>query len=107
NTPIPKAFWTHTDKDLGAYKFNQDKAKKLLDEAGYKDTNDDGFRETPEGEPLKITFTHYEGPHFEKRNKAMLKNWQDVGLNIKLTNDMITSYKDFEKMKETDSAELE
>lgn len=107
NTPIPKAFWTHTDKDLDAYKFNQDKAKKLLDEAGYKDTNDDGFRETPEGEPLKITFTHYEGPHFEKRTKAMLKNWQDVGLNIKLKDDKLTSYKDFEKMKETDSAELE
>lgn len=107
HTPIPKAFWTHTDKELDTYAFNQEKAKKLLDEAGYQDTNDDGFRETPEGEPLKITFTHYEGPNFEKRAKAILKNWQDVGLNVALKDDKLTSYKDFENMKETDDPALE
>ncbi|MDF2886299.1 MAG: dipeptide-binding protein [Lacrimispora sp.] len=41
--------------------FNPDKAKKLLDEAGYKDTDGDGFRETPAGEPINLRFVYYTG----------------------------------------------
>ncbi len=36
------------------YKFNLDKAKALLDEAGYKDVNGDGMRERPDGKPLDV-----------------------------------------------------
>ncbi len=37
----------HITKDV-------EKAKKLLDEAGYKDKNGDGFREDPKGNEFKI-----------------------------------------------------
>jgi len=33
---------------------NPDRARELLDEAGYVDLNDDGIRETPEGAPLEF-----------------------------------------------------
>jgi len=37
--------------------FNLDKAKQLLDQAGYKDTNGDGIREMPGGgKPLKLRY---------------------------------------------------
>lgn len=34
--------------------FNPDKAKQILDQAGYRDVNGDGFRETPAGSPIKL-----------------------------------------------------
>jgi peptide/nickel transport system substrate-binding protein len=37
------------------YKYDPQKAKQILDQAGYKDVNGDGWRETPDGKPLKVT----------------------------------------------------
>ena len=42
---IPPMFSTIYDKDYQGIKYNLEEAKKLLDEAGYKDTNGDGIRE--------------------------------------------------------------
>lgn len=36
------------------YKYDLAKAKALLDDAGYKDVNGDGNRETPDGKPLNL-----------------------------------------------------
>ena len=36
-----------------------DSAKKILDEAGYKDVDGDGFVETPDGDPLVLDFVIY------------------------------------------------
>ncbi|WP_097005949.1 ABC transporter substrate-binding protein [Lacrimispora amygdalina] len=41
--------------------YNPDNAKKLLDDAGFADTDGDGFRETPSGEPLNLRFVYYTG----------------------------------------------
>src|SRR5699024_4605551 len=51
NTPVPSVHWIAADEsELTQYDYDPEKAKELLDEAGYKDTNDDGFREDPDGE---------------------------------------------------------
>jgi peptide/nickel transport system substrate-binding protein len=42
------------NKDLKPYEFNIDEANKILDEAGYTDTDGDGVRETPAGQPLNF-----------------------------------------------------
>lgn len=39
------AFKDFYDKDLKGYIYDLEKAKKLLDEAGFKDVNNDGIRE--------------------------------------------------------------
>lgn len=36
------------------YKYDPDKAKAILDAAGYKDVNGDGYRELPNGKPLRV-----------------------------------------------------
>ncbi len=61
-------------------------ANALLDEAGYKDTNGDGIRETPDGKPLKIlyqTSTNAVRQDFQ----ALIKEWwRQIGVETELRN---------------------
>ncbi|MCP6711545.1 ABC transporter substrate-binding protein, partial [Klebsiella pneumoniae] len=63
------------------------KAKKLLDEAGYKDRDGDGFREDPKGKKFEISLKHYAGtnPTFEPRTAALKGYWEKVGLKTKVS----------------------
>lgn len=45
--------------DINAY--DPEGAVKLLDDAGYVDSDGDGVRETPDGKPLKLNFVYYTG----------------------------------------------
>ena len=38
-----------------ALEYDREKAETLLDQAGYRDSDNDGFRETPEGSPIDIS----------------------------------------------------
>ena len=53
----PNSEWSPQVPAETQYDFNLDKAKQILDEAGYKDTNGDGIREMPGGgRPLKFRY---------------------------------------------------
>lgn len=88
NRPIPTNHWIAADnKELEQYKYDPKKAKELLDEAGYKDVDGDGFREDPNGKKFVVNFSHYatSNPTFESRAKALTQYWEAVGLKTKLT----------------------
>ncbi|PSU35762.1 ABC transporter substrate-binding protein [Photobacterium lutimaris] len=56
---IGELYSTHISKDVNAkYKeltqYNPEKAKQLLDSAGYKDLNGDGFRDMPDGKTIEF-----------------------------------------------------
>lgn len=61
-------------------------ANKLLDDAGYKDTNGDGVRETADGKPMKIlyqTSTNAVRQDFQ----ALIKQWwSEIGIETELRN---------------------
>ncbi|MBE1298004.1 MAG: peptide ABC transporter substrate-binding protein [Rhodobacteraceae bacterium] len=61
-------------------------ANKMLDDAGYKDTNGDGVRETPDGKPMKIlyqTSTNAVRQDFQ----ALIKQWwSEIGIETELRN---------------------
>src|SRR5699024_4172174 len=82
NTPIPSVPWIAADEsELTQYDYDPEKAKELLDEAGYKDVDGDGFREDPNGDEFVVKFSPYAGPAaFEGRTQAIMQNWEDVGL---------------------------
>lgn len=103
NRVVPTSHWIAADDaDLeNHFEYDPELAKQILDDAGYVDTNDDGFREDPDGEELIVKFSHYatNNPDFETRAKAITQYWEDIGLKTEL--EMIDSglyYEAFEEV---------
>lgn len=84
--PMPPVSWAKADDDdLTTYDYDPEKAEKLLDEAGYKDTNGDGWREDPDGDDFHVNFDAMSGSDIsEPRAEYILQNWQDIGINAEL-----------------------
>ncbi|MDE9753766.1 oligopeptide ABC transporter substrate-binding protein [Staphylococcus delphini] len=101
NGLIPSAHWSGAKEgDVKEYKYDVDKAKQLLDEAGYKDKDGDGFREDPQGKPFVVNLKHYAGsnPTFEPRTAALKGYWEKVGLKTKVEMEEFGKYSsDLEK----------
>ena len=72
------------NRELTWYPYNPEKAKELLAEAGWKDTDGDGFRDR-NGEQLKVTFVlsarHPEVPKITEIVQAQLK---EIGMDVEL-----------------------
>lgn len=98
NRPVPSAHWIAApNEDMPIqYKYDPKKAKELLDDAGYKDKDGDGFREDPKGKEFAVKFSHYAtgNPTFEARAKAMTQYWEAVGLKTTLQMTDATLYYD-------------
>jgi len=97
NRPVPTNHWIAADnKELEQFKYDPEKAKKLLDDAGYKDVDGDGFREDPDGKKFVVNFSHYatQNPTFESRAKALTQYWEAVGLKSKLAMTDVNLYYD-------------
>lgn len=83
--PIPPTLDFGFDELTDENAYNPDSSKKLLEEAGYKDTDGDGYVETPEGEKLELNFVIYTSREelgtYAQAAQASLK---EVGINVKL-----------------------
>ncbi|WP_213422310.1 oligopeptide ABC transporter substrate-binding protein [Bhargavaea massiliensis] len=107
NKPVPSAHWIAADdSEVEVYDYDPEKAKELLDEAGYVDKDGDGFREDPNGEKFEVKFSHYAtgNPTFESRAKALTQYWEEVGLKSKLEMVEVNLYYD---MVEKDDSSIE
>lgn len=54
NVPVSPLLWSYTEEGINKYEYNLDKAKELLDQAGWK-VGTDGIREK-DGQKLKISY---------------------------------------------------
>ena len=60
------------------YDFDLDKAKRILEDAGYKDTDGDGVREMPNGgEPLKFTYYARSDGETGPKVAEFVRGWLD------------------------------
>ena len=103
-TLIPPVFGTfHNDKQEG-YTQDKEKAKKLLADAGYKDTDGDGFVEDKNGEPLVIKFASMSGGETaQPLADYYVQEWKDIGLNVELTTGRLIDFQAFyDKLKNDD-----
>ncbi|WP_223633934.1 oligopeptide ABC transporter substrate-binding protein [Planococcus sp. 4-30] len=74
----------HDDTNEGRT-YDPEVANQLLDDAGYVDTDDDGIREDPEGNPLEINFISMTGGDTaEPLAQYYVQSWEAVGLKVNL-----------------------
>lgn len=108
NSVIPPSQPKYHDKTLEGYKFDPNKAKALLDEAGYKDVTGDGLREDPKGKPFVINFASMSGSEIaEPLAKYYIQCWRDVGLDVRLVNGRLIEFNSFYDMIQKDDSKVD
>ncbi|MEZ7775148.1 oligopeptide ABC transporter substrate-binding protein [Granulicatella sp. 20925_1_45] len=86
------------------FAYNPEKAKQLLDEAGYKDVDGDGIRESKDGSKLQINFA---ARTRDDANESLVQQyllwWKEIGLDVQLyTGRTIESNNFYEKIQADD-----
>ncbi|MDC7955354.1 oligopeptide ABC transporter substrate-binding protein [Fusobacterium simiae] len=84
------------NSEINGYKIDIEKAKKLLDDAGYKDVDGDGIREDKDGKPIKFTFAMMSGGETaEPLSQYYLQQWKLIGLNVELVDGRLLDFNNF------------
>ena len=110
NTVIPPVFGSFgaTTEEVPGYYYDADKANQLLDDAGYVDTDNDGIREDPDGEPLQINFASMEGGETaEPIAQYYIQAWNEVGLDVQLTDGRLLEFNSFYDRIEADDENID
>ncbi len=83
--------------------FDPEKAKALLDEAGYVDVDGDGFREDANGKEFVLNFaSRPEGDIGEPLAQFYIQNWADVGIKVQLKDGRLVEFNAFYDLLEND-----
>lgn len=94
--------------DIEAPSYDPEKAKALLDEAGFVDTNGDGFREDAEGNEFVLNFASMSGGETaEPIAQFYMQNWADVGIKVQLTDGRLHEFNSFYDMVEADDPKID
>ena len=102
------AFKEYYDESLKGYTIDLEKAKQLLDEAGYKDVNGDGIREDKNGQPFKINFASMSGgATAEPIAQYYMQQWKLIGLDVQLTNGRLIEINSFYEKVQADDPEID
>jgi peptide/nickel transport system substrate-binding protein len=81
-TVIPSPKW-HVDPE-SPIAYDPEEANRILDEAGYADTDGDGIRETPDGEPMSMRFVvRSEAPETVDAGEFIVEWAGDIGVELK------------------------
>ena len=84
--PISPVSWAYPGNDaLNAYDYDLDKAAKMLDDAGWKDTDGDGIRDK-DGTPLHLNWLVYTDSTWPGTISSMAyDSWSQIGVDLEIT----------------------
>ena len=81
-TVIMQPKWHQDPSEVISY--DPEEANRILDEAGYADTDGDGVRETPDGEPMELRFVvRTESPETVDAGEFIVEWMRDIGVSLK------------------------
>ncbi len=83
--PIPPNVVGHDPDFLGGAKYDVAGAKALLDKFGYVDKDGDGWRDMPDGKPLKLTLASDPSAIYRQFDELWKKSMDAVGIKIEFT----------------------
>ena len=105
---VPPVFEKYYPKDLAGFSYDPEKAKKLLDEAGYKDVNGDGYREDKNGKPFEIKIAAMSGGDIaEPLVQFYIQQWKEIGIKGVLATGRLIEFNSFYDKVEADDPEID
>ncbi|KAA0948880.1 oligopeptide ABC transporter substrate-binding protein [Sporosarcina sp. ANT_H38] len=105
---IIPVFASFHDASLEGRSYDPEKAKALLDEAGYKDVDGDGIREDDKGKEFVLNFASMSGGETaEPIVQFYMQNWADVGIKVQLLDGRLHEFNSFYEMVETDEPKID
>lgn len=84
HVPIPRGLFSFNG-EVNEPTFDPEVAKQNLEDAGWKDENNDGVREK-EGKQLTLTITTTDWPEFMNTAQLIKEAWNTIGVSVKIEN---------------------
>jgi peptide/nickel transport system substrate-binding protein len=83
---LPSSPWHYEPPADQLYNFDPEKAKQILDDAGYVDTDGDGIREDPDGgQPLEFNILTLNSVQGSNDTGKLMQDWMsDIGIKFNL-----------------------
>lgn len=105
---IPPVFTKFFDANAEGYYYDAEKAKEILEAAGYKDVDGDGIREDKNGEKFSINIAGMAGSDTDEAIMEYYRqNWKEVGLDVQLTTGRLIEFNAFYDKVEADDPEID
>lgn len=104
-TPVFKSFHDVNNPGRG---YDPEKANALLDEVGFFDVDNDGYREDADGKKFVLYFASMDaGDAAEPIAKSYIQDWEAVGIKVEFTHGRLHEVNAFYKMVDSDDPKVD